>query len=191
MISAKANLGLFDARYHDRDGSDWIQTMADKFLLDIQLANIRVLGACLTEKINSLLLGIHECKASLRGDWNTVLPMCPNFGRNLKRIVETERGTGGPKKLRKLQGRKTIRKASKKRKGTFEHVTPPPKPLQEEHKIPCQEQTCDVTFTSESAMKTHFNKKHPDSNYQPPAKVLNPLTGKMGVQKLREDKVSL
>ena len=162
MISAKANLGLFDARYHDRDGTDWIQTMADKFLLDIQLANLKTMGGHLTGKINLLLLGTHECKLSLGGDWNTNLPMCPNLGRNLKRIVETRKETGGPTKMRRLQGKKTV---TKKKRGIFVEVTPPPKPVQHDQKIRCQEQTCTVTFTSQSAMKTHFKKKHPTGNY--------------------------
>ena len=189
VISARANLGTHDARYNDRDGSDWIQTVAEKFLMEIQLANLQAMGGSLTEKINALIIGIHKCRVSLRGEWNTERPRCPTLARNLKRIVETKEETRGPAKLRKRQEGSAIRFARKKRRGTFIAVTPPPKHLEVAQKLPCQEQTCPVMFMSESALKTHFKKKHPDGNYQPPPKVMNPATGKMGVQKLREDKV--
>ena len=191
VISAKANLGRFDARYNDKDGSDWIQTAANKFLLVIQLANLKAMDGAVTQKVTELHLGIDRCRQSLRESWNTDLPRCPNLSENLKRIADTQEEPNHPIKMRKSLKGKAAKPKHKTKRGKFLPVTPPPKKLADEDKLKCQDPGCEILFTTESALKTHFNKKHPEGTYQPPEKVRNPKTGKLGIQKLREDKVRL
>ena len=190
VIAAKANLGSWDARFSDKDGCNWLETHGNQFLFSVQLADIKIMGEKLPEKIKALNLTMGECRDMLNEKWNSELQRCPELQRKLKRIVDTDSEEGSCKVSVKHKKRKGKgRGPAKKGKAVYRLITPPPPKIPADSKIECQVPDCPARFSYHSAMKTHMKNKHPGTIYNPPPKQRDPVTGRLKVENIREDKV--
>ena len=84
IIAARANLGVYDARYVEKDGRNWIEVATNNFLFAVQMINLKRCDGNLSGKINPLLMALARSKELLGHPWNQELPRCPRLQENLK-----------------------------------------------------------------------------------------------------------
>ena len=196
IIAARANLGVYDARYVEKDGRNWIEVATNNFLFAVQMINLKRCDGNLSGKINPLLMALARSKELLGHPWNQELPRCPRLQENLKRLAEGDIACSSSSSSSNIniispakKQRICVSKEKKQKKGIYRPVSPPPPPLPDDQKLTCQADNCNSLFSSHAAAKTHFIKRHPTGNYVPPPRTKDPTTGRIGVQKKREDKV--
>ena len=182
ILFAKANCGEYDVRYSEEHGEAWLYGCAGKFLSSAQMLNMARMEGTISEVTNRLFLLVNSCRSKLDEGWNADLPTAPALASHLKKVAREEDNNNNEK-------RKKPRLESRKEKGKFKDLTPPPAKLANEDKIKCQFVSCLALFSSIGASKTHFKKVHPDSDYIPPPKEVNPATRRVGDKKVRVDRV--
>ena len=190
IIGAKANLGQFDARYGEEDGESWIKEKGFSFLATVQMLNLTGCDGSLSPQTEELFRLTNKVRHVLEEPWNTGLPQCPRLTDNLKKIARVDDGDDDNNNEPKPKKKRTSRQQEhKKRSKSYREVTPPPERMTDEDKIRCQHQNCFILFSSQGAMKSHFQRAHQGDIYIPPPKTINPSTGREWTAQKRVDKV--
>ena len=161
---------------------------ANSFLASIQMMNLLSCEESLTPQMKALFKLVNRCRQLLDLPWNSQLTQCPKLKDNLRKIAfrgDKNNNTDDDEPPRKLPRTKEKQRI----KSTFLELTPP-KPIPAEDKLSCQEAACNVLFSSQAAMKAHFKVSHPEGQYVPPEKVVNPASGRKGFGMKRLDKVT-
>ena len=173
ILSAKSNLGFYNAKYNVKDGEDWINSSLDAFL--VCAANFS--RETKEEEVKELVKACYLQSAPVRKQ------ILDDRNRTYQTLLY-------PNKSVQFHGGEKIKpKGEKPVTGLFHPVEQPPAELDDDQKIRCQVAGCGSKFQSYHAAKTHHKKKHEGIVYREPEKVIDPVTKHLGDQKLRVDKV--